>query len=70
LVLIPLEVVDVWLANFKLTKIVPKVIAGTASDKERALYQFYHGVFTRVALVVVPVSVLGVMWLVVGKVGI
>ncbi len=67
IVLIPLEVIDVWLANFKIAKIAPKVIAGTASSKEQALYDFYHGTFTKLALVLVPVSVLAIMWLAVSN---
>lgn len=70
-IIIPLEIVDVWLGNWKVKKLVEKRISGVELTKREGLYiHHYHTTFTRLALVVLPVVVLLIMWLAVSKNGI
>jgi len=68
LVIVPLEIVDIWLGNWKVKKLTEKRSAGAAlSQREQALISFYHKGFTNLALITLPVTVLVIMWLAVSK---
>lgn len=69
-VIIPLEVVDVLLGNWVANRASRKLYAGNPLKSWEAWgLKLYHGWFTRLALVVIPISVLLVMYLAIGKVG-
>lgn len=68
LVVIPLEVVDVLLGNWLASNAEKKLYQGRqiTSWEQKAL-NFYHGLFTKLALILIPTSVLAIMYLVIGK---
>ena len=66
----PLEIVDVLLGNWKAKHWVERRANGlTLSATEQRLLQFYHGTFTKLALLLLPVTVLLIMVLAVSKQG-
>lgn len=67
-IVIPLEIVDVLLGNWKVKHWVERRANGlTLSATEQRLLQFYHGTFTKLALLLLPVTVLLIMVLAVSK---
>jgi len=70
LLIVPLELVDIWLGNWKVNKLVSRRSAGLElSAREQALVRFYHQGFTWFAIAVLPPTVLVMMWLAVSKQG-
>ena len=70
LLVVPLEIVDIWLGNWKVKQLVCRRSAGVAlSENEQALIHFYHRGFTWFAIVLLPPTVLLIMWLAVSKQG-
>ena len=68
LIIVPLEIVDIWLGNWKVKRLIAARSAGTAlTARQQALVQFYHKGFTNLALITLPVTVLLIMWLAVSK---
>lgn len=68
LLIVPLEIVDIWLGNWKVKKLTEKRSSGTSlSQREQAMINFYHKGFTNLALVTLPLTVLVIMWLAVSK---
>jgi len=68
LFVLPLEIFDIWLGNWKLKKLIEKRgHGGMLSEKESRLVHFYHGTFTNIAIVLIPFSVLIIMWLAIAK---
>ncbi|KEQ15031.1 hypothetical protein GZ78_24430 [Endozoicomonas numazuensis] len=68
LIVVPLEVVDVWLGNWKIQKLINKRNSGNRlSERENAYIHFYHKTFTYIALVAIPVSVMAIMWFAITK---
>ena len=64
----PLEIVDIWLGNWKVKRLIAARSAGTAlTPRQQALVQFYHNGFTNLALLTLPAKVLVIMWLAVSK---
>ena len=59
-IIIPEEIVDIYIGNFKL----PKLISEKGKSK---LEHFYHGVFTKMAVILLPPSVLAIFILAVTK---
>ena len=59
-IIIPLEIVDIYIGNFKL----PKLISEKGQSK---LEHFYHGIFTKIAVILLPPSVLAILILAVTK---
>lgn len=69
-IVVPLELVDVYLGNWKVKQLVERRATGVdLSAQEQQLLQFYHGTFTKLALVLLPVTVLLIMHLAVSKQG-
>lgn len=70
LVVVPLEIADILLGNWVADRASKKLYAGKALRSwERYGLDIYHGAFTRVALVVIPLSVLIIMYLATSKAG-
>lgn len=67
-VVIPLELLDVYLGNWKVKQLVERRANGAnLNAKEQRLLQFYHGTFTHAALLLLPACVLAILWLAVSK---
>lgn len=70
LVVVPLEIADVLLGNWIASTASRKLYAGKPLKSwERYGLEAYHGIFTKIALVVIPVSVFTIMYLATSKVG-
>ncbi|WP_127026143.1 DUF2269 family protein [Rheinheimera mangrovi] len=68
LLIVPLEIVDIWLGNWKVQQLIKKRSLGEAlTSRQQNLIQFYHKGFTNLALLTLPVTVLAIMWLAVSK---
>ena len=67
LVIVPLEIVDIFLGNWLAAKASKSVHLGIASAQQRRWLALYHGPFTKLALLTIPVSVVIVMYLAVSK---
>ena len=68
LVIIPLEVVDILLGNWLAAKASKKFYTGLDLTAAEARWlRIYHGPFTKLALLTIPLSVLTVMYLAVSK---
>lgn len=68
LVIVPLEVVDIFLGNWLAAQASSKSYQGVRlSNMERRWLAIYHGPFTKLALMIIPLSVLLVMYLAVSK---
>ncbi len=67
LVIIPLEIADIWYGNIKLPQIFAQLNAQGYDKLSSARLHIYHVYVTRTAIAVIPVSVLAIMWLVIAK---
>ncbi|MDX3775328.1 DUF2269 domain-containing protein [Chromatiaceae bacterium AAb-1] len=68
LIIVPLEIVDIWLGNWKVKKLVEKRSHGRELTVcEKGMISFYHKGFTNLALVTLPITVLLIMWIAVSK---
>lgn len=68
LLIVPLEVADIWLGNWKVQQLVNKRIGGQQlTTRQHALIHFYHQGFTYLAILTLPITVLLIMWLAVSK---
>jgi len=68
LVIVPLEIVDIWLGNWQAKRIVElRSLGHPLSARQEQLLQFYHQGFTKLALLVMPATILLIMWLAVSK---
>ena len=68
LIVIPLEIIDVILGNWLCARAERRLYQGReVLPRQRAWLKVYHGVFTRAAIVIIPTSVLAIMWLAVSK---
>ncbi|WP_317930886.1 DUF2269 family protein [Halioxenophilus sp. WMMB6] len=67
-VILPLEVVDIWLGNWQIYRIIGRQNRGLAITAGEAKWlAIYHGPFTKIALLLLPATVLVIMWLAVSK---
>lgn len=67
LAIIPLEIADIWYGNIKLPAIFSKLNSqGYGAPATKTLH-IYHTYVTRIAIAVIPLSVLTIMWLVIAK---
>lgn len=70
LVIIRFEIVDVFLGNWVAGKASKKLYAGDKLQNwEQRSLEIYHGIFTKIALVIIPSSVLMIMYLAISKAG-
>lgn len=68
LVIVPLEIVDIWLGNWQAKRIVElRSLGHPLSARQEQLLHFYHQGFTKLALFVMPATILLIMWLAVSK---
>lgn len=68
IVIVPLELVDIWLGNWKLKRLVERRSNGRSLTKpEQNLIRCYHSYFTPAAVIVLPITVFVVMWLAISK---
>ena len=68
LILLPLEAIDIWFVHHRLPRLFSKRRANTPySVSEYKLLTLYHRRFTPLALAVLPVAVISIMWLAIGK---
>lgn len=66
--IIPLEIIDIILGNWLAAKASKKYYSGQKlSYWEGKILHYYHGIFTHLAIVLIPTSVLIVMWLAIFK---
>lgn len=68
LIIIPLEIVDLVLGNWLALKASNSMYSGEAiNQKQKRWLEIYHGPFTKLAIALIPISVLLVMYLAVNK---
>lgn len=70
LVIVPLEVVDIWFSHVRL----PAILCGRHPSRiytpaEGHTLHVYHNRFTPAAILLLPATVLAIMWLAIGKPG-
>lgn len=67
LLIIPLEILDIWYGNIKLPQIFSHLNEAGYDVKQTRTLHIYHAYVTRTAIAVIPISVLAIMWLVIAK---
>lgn len=68
LLVLPLELVDIYVGNWQAKRLVSLRSQGQPlSDSQQRLLLFYHGPFTKLALLLLPGSVFLILWLAVSK---
>ena len=68
LIIVPLEVVDIILGNWLASTASKKAYAGIVlTSWERRGLEIYHGAFTKIALLVLPIAVLLILYLATSK---
>lgn len=67
LVIIPLEIADIWYGNIKLPQIFSQLNTQGYDRLSSTRLHIYHVYITRTAIAVIPASVLTIMWLVLAK---
>jgi uncharacterized membrane protein len=65
--IVPLEILDIWYGNIKLSQIFSRFNNAGYDTKQTRTLHIYHVYVTRIAIVVIPISVLAIMWLVIAK---
>ena len=70
-IIVPLEIVDVLLGNWLAAKASEKYFSGkNLSAFEQRCLTIYHGLFTKIALLIIPLSVVAVMFIAISKMSI
>ncbi|MCV6615966.1 MAG: hypothetical protein OIF35_13415 [Cellvibrionaceae bacterium] len=68
LIIVPLELVDMVIGHRYLPKILARQQSKQAlSSAQRRQFAFYHGPFTHAAIIVLPFTVIAIMWLAISK---
>lgn len=67
LLIIPLEILDIWYGNIKLPQIFSRLNEAGYDTKQTRTLHIYHTYITRIAIAIIPISVLAIMWLVIAK---
>lgn len=67
LLIIPLEILDIWYGNIKLPQIFSRLNEAGYDTKQTRTLHIYHAYVTRIAIAIIPISVLAIMWLVIAK---
>jgi hypothetical protein len=67
LLIVPLEILDIWYGNIKLAQIFSRLNEAGYDTKQTRTLHIYHAFVTRIAIAIIPVSVLAIMWLVIAK---
>jgi uncharacterized membrane protein len=66
-VIIPLEIADIWYGNIKLPQIFSHFNEAGYDAQQIKTLHIYHQYVTRAAIAIIPISVLTIMWLVIAK---
>lgn len=67
-VIVPLELLDIWLGNWKIRRLIEKRnLTGVLDVTEQWFVNFYNTTFIYIALAVLPVMTFAIMWLAVAK---
>lgn len=66
-VIVPLEIIDIWYGNIKLPVIFSKLNEAGYDTRQLKTLQIYHRYVTGAAIAIIPISVLMIMWLVIAK---
>lgn len=69
-IVVPLEIIDIWYGNVKLPKIFSTFNQQGYEEKHSLVLFTYHRYVTGAAIVIIPISVLTIMWLVIAKPGV
>ncbi len=67
LVIIPLEIADIWIGNIKLPTIFSQFNQNGYNTTAITTLRIYHQYVTYIAIALIPISVLTIMWLVIAK---
>ncbi|MBI3563380.1 MAG: DUF2269 domain-containing protein [Gammaproteobacteria bacterium] len=68
LVIAPLEIIDIWYSNIRLTRLfIQRHPSRPYSLSERRWLDNYHYRFVPMALVLMPPTLLAILWLAIGK---
>lgn len=67
LLIVPLEIVDIWYGNIQLPRIFSRFNAAGYDVNQTKTLHIYHSYVTRIAIAAIPISVLAIMWLVIAK---
>lgn len=67
ILIVPLEIADIWYGNVKLPKIFALFNEHGYSEQQSNTLKIYHRYITGAAIVVIPISVTLIMWLVIAK---
>ncbi|GAB1255607.1 hypothetical protein NBRC116494_01090 [Aurantivibrio plasticivorans] len=66
--IIPLEIIDIYLGNWVAMKASSKIANNIdPTSWEKKGLSIYHGIFTKIALSIIPVAVTGIIFLAAGK---
>ena len=65
--IILLEILDIWYGNIKLPQIFSRLNEAGYDTKQIRTLHIYHVYVTRIAIAIIPVSVLAIVWLVITK---
>lgn len=65
--IVPLEILDIWYGNIRLPQIFLRLNEAGYDVKQTRTLHIYHIYVTRIAIAVIPFSVLVIMWLVIAK---
>jgi len=68
-VIVPLEIADIWYGNIKLPQIFSTFNQHGYDEQHSKILFTYHRYVTGAAIVIIPLSVLAIMWLVIAKPG-
>jgi hypothetical protein len=66
-IIIPLEIADIWYGNIKLPQIFSQLNAQGYDQAASTNLHAYHTYVTRAAIAAIPASILAIMWLVIAK---
>lgn len=68
LIVLPLEVIDIWYCHYKLPALFhERHPSRPYATDEKLLLHNYHSRFVPLALVCIPLTVMSIFWLVIGK---
>jgi len=67
LLIVPLEIADIWYGNIQLAKIFSVAGRNSYTGDETKILFVYHRYVTGVAIIIIPIAVLSIFWLVIAK---
>lgn len=67
LLIVPLEIADIWYGNFKMARIFSSPDRKCFTDDETNTLFVYHRYVTGAAIIIIPIAVSSIFWLVIAK---